>query len=280
MLCHLVWALTKITIVKMTVLNRVLTELWQRVGKLCLVALVLTVPAVAAGTSRQDPARPLQVDGEVVHIDASRYRESDVFDLKVKLRFTNTSEKPVILLLGTYGDKRKLKWWVLDRTLSLTLKDALDGNPFSVRPMGPANSKSFPYWKDLRRQLKSSQPPASLTHTIQPHGTFFKEIETVVVIHDDEVIPPDTKLWLRVFLELWPFNIEPAGTDIEDSPYGESLRQKWKAFGDLQLEPILSAPIPFDRPSSKASGRERFYGDARANHHRADGYRPPQHPAT
>jgi len=91
----------------------------------------------------------------------------------------------------------------------------------------------------------------------------------VVVIHDDEVIPPDTKLWLRVFLELWPFNIEPAGTDIEDSPYGESLRQKWKAFGDLQLEPILSAPIPFDRPSSKASGRERFYGDARANSRRS-----------
>jgi hypothetical protein len=251
MLCHLVSALTEATIVKRTGLNRVLTELWQRAGKLCLLAIVLTVPALAVGTSGQEPTRPLQLEGEVVHIEASRYRESDVFHLKVKLRFTNIGKQPVILLLGTY-EKKKSGWWILDTNVSCTW----DGQPFYIGPTGPASSRSFPYWKELRRQLSSSQPPSSLTHTIQPHGTFFKEIETVVVIHDDEVIPPDTKLWLRVFLELWPFNIEPAGTDIEDSPYGESLRQKWKAFGDLQLEPILSAPIPFDRPSSKANGRE------------------------
>jgi len=225
-------------------INRVLANLIQHLGKLTVIVLLLTVPTAA---SDGWAGKSLQLDGEVVRVEVVRDRQSQIFRLRVKLKFTNTGEKPVILLLGTY--REKTEWWVLDTTVSRTLTDASDGKPFYISPTSPANSKTLPLWKELRRQLSSSQPPSTLTETIQPQGTFFKEIETTVVIHDDEGVSPRTRVWLKVFLELWPDNIEPSKSDEQSKPYGESLRRKWQASGDLQLEPILSSPIPFDLPA-------------------------------
>jgi hypothetical protein len=70
----------------------------------------------------------------------------------------------------------------------------------------------------------------------------------VVVIHDDEGISAGSRVWLKIFLELWPDNIEPSNSDEQSKPYGEGLRRKWQGSGDLQLEPILSSPIPLDLP--------------------------------
>lgn len=215
---------------------------------LSIALLMITVPAVASGGPSGDPASPLRLDGEVVHATVERERQSQVALLKVKLKFTNTGERPVILLLGAYGAKGEKKCWVLTTSASETFTEALDGKPFYSGSTGPANSKSFPFWKELRRQLNSAQPPSPVTQTIKPLETFSKEIETVVVIQDDERILPGSRLWLRVLVELWPDNIEPAGSNTDNKPYGESLRRKWQASGDLQLEPILSSPIPFDLP--------------------------------
>lgn len=208
---------------------------------LTVIVSLLTVPATASDVSMDEP---LQLDGEVVSVEVDRDRQRQIFRLKVKLKFINTSERPVILLLGTYREKRD--WWVLNTSASRTLKDASDGKPFYISPTAPANSKSLTKWKDLRRQLGSPQPPLNLTQTIPPHQTFLKEIETVVVIHDDEGISAGSRVWLKIFLELWPDNIEPSNSDEQSKPYGESLRRKWQSSGDLQLEPILSSPIPLD----------------------------------
>ena len=186
------------------------------------------------------------MDGEVVSVEVDRDRQSHVYRLKLKLKFSNTGERPVILLLGTYREKSD--WWVLNTTASRTLKDASDGKPFYISPTGPANSKTLAKRKALRRQLSSPQPPSGVTQTIQPQQTFFREIETLVVIRDDDAVPPGSRVWLKVLLELWPDNIEPSTTDEHAKPYGESLRRKWQAAGDLQLEPILSSPIAFDIP--------------------------------
>jgi len=228
--------------------NRALTNVIQCFAKISVLGLMLTVSSVTCG--RQEPlsVKPLRLDGEVVDLKIERERQSQIVHLKVKLKFTNNGERPVILLLGTYGEKNKKHWWVLNTTASQTLTQALDGKPFYIGPTGPANSKSFPSWKELRRQLNSSQPPSTVTQTIQPHEMFLREIGTVIVIHDDQRISPGSRLWLDVFLEMWPDNIEPSGSDNQNKPYGESLRRKWQTSGDLQLEPILSSPIPFDLP--------------------------------
>lgn len=213
-----------------------------------MIALAVTVPAVASHGQGSGGMKSLRLDGEAIDVGVDRDRQKRIYHLKLKLRLTNVGERPIILLLGAYGEKKD--WWILDTTLSRTLRDALDGKPFYIRPTSPASSQSLPLWKKLRRQLSSSRPSTALTHIVQPQETFFKEVETLVVINNDEAISPGSKVWLKVSLELWPLNIETGKRPEGSHPFGESLRRKWQAFGDLQLEPILSSPIPFDLPPS------------------------------
>lgn len=114
-------------------------------AKLSMAVLMITVPAVPSAGPLGDAVRPLRLDGEVVDLKVERERQSRIVYLKVRLKFTNTGEKPVILLLGTYREKKE--WGVLNTTALRTLSDALDGKPFYIGPTGPANSKSMPKWK-------------------------------------------------------------------------------------------------------------------------------------
>lgn len=223
-------------------------DLVQQLGRLSMITLVFSAPAVTAPLRAAETANHLRLDGEVVQAEVERERQNRIYHLKVKLRFTNTGEKPVILLLGAYGEKRD--WWVLDTTVSHSLRDALDGKPFYIRPTSPANSQSLPPWQEMRQQLSASRPPPTLTQTIQPNETFFREVETVVVISVSDAVSPGSRVWLKVFLELWPSNIEPWKRVEGSRPYGEKLKRRWQASGDLRLAPILSSPIPFDIPAT------------------------------
>ena len=104
----------------------------QLLGTVTMVVLLLTISAVASHGRRPSPMKPLRLDGEVVDVKLDRGRQKQIVHLKVKLKFTNTGEKPVILLLGTYGENKH--WWILDTTASRTLSDALDGKPFYIGP--------------------------------------------------------------------------------------------------------------------------------------------------
>jgi hypothetical protein len=217
-------------------------------GKLSLVALVLGVPTASSTSLAMEPEGHLHLQGEVVRADLERDGTSQVCHLRVKLRFKNEGATPLILLLGTYGEKRE--WWVLDAGLSRSLQDALDGKPFWGSPAGPANSQSLPMWGRLRKQLSTLTPPPTLTHVIQPHEIFLRDIDTFVVIRDGDNVTPGSRVWLQLAMEMWPSNIEPAKRDDGSQPFGESLRRKWQTHGDLRLEPILSSPIPFDLPAT------------------------------
>ncbi|MDX6576515.1 MAG: hypothetical protein QOE96_2468 [Blastocatellia bacterium] len=188
----------------------------------------------------------LRLQGEVIRTELEKAEQSQIYHLKLRLRFENTGEKPLILVLGTYGEKRD--WWVLDVFLSRSLQDALNGKPFSGRPAGPANSQSSPMWVEMRKQLNIVSPPPALSHIIQPHELFLKEIETFVIIRDGDNLAPGSKIWLQIVLEMWPSSIDPAQLGHGGKSFGDGLRRKWQSFGDLWLQPVLSSPIPFDLP--------------------------------
>jgi hypothetical protein len=227
--------------------NNTFAELIHGLFAFALIALTISAPGAAASAGWvEEPVGELRLDGEVVKAEVERDSESRIYHVKLKMRFTNTGEKPVILLLGPYGEQKE--WWVLDSTLSRSLQDSLEGKPFYLRPTGPGNSQSLPKWRKMRRQLSGSRPPPALTETIQPNETFEREIEPLVVIRDTEQVAPGSRVWLTVSLEMWPANIEPGKLTEGSLPYGESLRRKWSRFGDLRLKPILSSPIPFDLP--------------------------------
>jgi hypothetical protein len=188
----------------------------------------------------------LGLEGEVVQSALERDGQDRVCHLKVKLRFTNAGDRPVIVLLGTYGEQNE--WWVLNAFLYQSLQDSRDGRFFTGRSAGPANSRSLPAWHNLRKKLQTSAPPQGLTYIIGPQKTFPTVIETFIIIKDGDNIAPKSRIWFKLRLEMWPLNLEPAQSTELARTFGVSLQQKWQPFGDLWLENILSAPILFDLP--------------------------------
>lgn len=227
-------------------LNGSFANIRATLGNLSLIAFILCASAATSSSRAMGTNGQLRLQGEVIRTELEKAEQSQIYHLKLRLRFENTGEKPLILVLGTYGEKRD--WWVLDVFLSRSLQDALNGKPFSGRPAGPANSQSSPMWVEMRKQLNIVSPPPALSHIIQPHELFLKEIETFVIIRDGDNLAPGSKIWLQIVLEMWPSSIDPAQLGHGGKSFGDGLRRKWQSFGDLWLQPVLSSPIPFDLP--------------------------------
>ena len=52
-------------------------------------------------------------------------------------------------------------------------------------------------------------------------------------------------VWLQVTLEMWAINLEPR-VDLNNPEFGKLLRQRWRRYGDLQIETLTSEPMPLD----------------------------------
>ncbi len=235
-------------------LSKMFARLRHSAGKLSLIALAVGASAATSTSWAMGTEGQLRLQGEVIRSELAREGPNQICHLKVRLRFSNAGEKPLIVVLGAYGEKRD--WWVVDAFLSRSEQDALNGKPFSGRPAGPANSQSLSMWVEARRQLSIAEPPPALTHIIRPHETFLRELETFVIIKDDDSIAPGNRVWLQLVLEMWPSSIEPAKQNNGRQSFGDGRRRKWQSFGNLWLEPIISSPIPFDLPvQSMASSK-------------------------
>ncbi len=193
-----------------------------------------------------DNEAKLTLEGEVVQSTLERVGREQIYQLRVKLRFTNNGERSIILLRGTYRGERA--WWVLDTPLYSSLQDSREGRFFSVRPTRPANSRSFRSWQNIRKALQAKAPPNEWTYTIGPRSTFVTEIETFIIVRDWDNVAPKSRIWLKLALEMWPDNLEVSEAAAADRTLGLTLQKRWRSVGDLWLDDILSEPILFDLP--------------------------------
>ncbi len=193
----------------------------------------------------------LTLRGEVVSSELERVGQENHYHLKLRLEFENTGEKPIILLLGTYGETKR--WWILSASFSFSIEDALARKAFFGGGSSPANSSSLPSWRRLRRQLGTRVPPRSVTRIIKPKERFVSHTSTLVTISDVDKVASKSDVWLLVLLETWPFNLDGPSRQLpgtqNSETFGERLKRSWQKSGELRLESILSEPILFKIPN-------------------------------
>jgi hypothetical protein len=202
---------------------------------------------------------PLLLQGQVVGIDVEREGENHIYNLTLRLEFTNSGKQSRIVLLGTYGEENQ--WWVQNVWLSRSREEALTGKSFSSRSLFPANSRDLKKWMRLRKELQSSAPPPSLTAIIKPNQTYTQYLKTFIVLRDNDNPSSMSTIWLQLALELWPSSLEPSHRD--ENAFSNELRKRWRRSGELWQEPILSAPIRFDvgtRRITRGSVLDPFIG--------------------
>jgi hypothetical protein len=202
------------------------------------VYIVLTTIVLAAGApalaneSRQSAG--LRLEGKVISVKRTARESSDLFDVDLELEFINSGEKPIILLRGTYDEG---KWWLVMTQLSVDPTD--DKTSLHIGGGTAPNSRSMRIWRTLRKQLDRPLPPKGLTYVVAPGEKVVYRLSTFVILSGDDRKMVDRNLWLRVRLEMWPFNLEAIGrSDLQNE-----LRRRWAKQGILWVDSIISDPI-------------------------------------
>jgi len=209
-------------------------------------AIVGEAHVFANSTTRKtrNEMTPLRVQGQVVKIELSREdAHSIVFNLRLRLELVNAGDRPIILLRHPI--------WLGALTLSRSPEDARAYKYIYQSSAWPSVSNG-PEWKALRQSLDQRNPPAELTQVVSPGNSFQYETDTVLYIEKGGNFDKTSQPWdairlaspvsLRVSLEIWPVNVEPK-VDPSNLEFGRMLQQRWRQFGQLQIERITSEPI-------------------------------------
>jgi hypothetical protein len=191
--------------------------------------------------------QPLCLRGKVSKVELIREnKHSIVFDMKLQLEFVNTSDKPVIIMQGSY--------WLGAKTLARSPEDA--ANYKYLYGSGHwASVSGAPEWRELRKRLDQPSPPPDLTRILAPNESLPYEADVTLYIEKAgsldktsqswDVIKQASPVWLQVTLETWAINIEPR-VDPNNLEFGKMLQQRWRQFGELQIERLTSEPMPLD----------------------------------
>lgn len=221
----------------------------------CVLSLTIIgesrVPENGTAMKRENQMAPLRLRGQVAKVGLSREdAHSIVFDVTLRLELVNTGTQPVILLQHPF--------WLGASTLALSPGDARAYKYLYQSSAWPSVSRA-PEWKALRQSLDQQNPPADLTRAIGPGETFQYETNAVLYIEkrgsfDKTSQPWDairraSPVWLQVTLEVWPVNAEPK-VDPNNPEFGRMLQQRWRQFGQLQLERLTSGPMQLSFPKS------------------------------
>jgi hypothetical protein len=218
-------------------------------------------------------ANTLVLRGRVTSVKTEIPREGNfaIVTINLRIEFTNTGKKPVILLKDL---------------APLCVGEAITNTP--IKPIhwpvpegdnilywdyrGPSDFGSG-RWEYLRNSLNQANPPLDKVSVLAPGQEWTTESFVILrpkikpekssspnkpaTLNNLEALSP---VWLHLYCQTWPPNIEVRGI-MDDAKTGHILGKRWMQFGELRLEPITSEPISLEFPKQHAklddeSGRQ------------------------
>lgn len=208
------------------------------------------------GMASTNPGTSLSLRGEVKSLEVRHTDTSSAFiDIDLRMELRNTGASPLIFL--------KREPLFVGAALAREPADFKLGNVLAADGVWPAVSIA-PEWTTLRSTLDQPQPPESETRILMPGDSWFLEASVGVTVPTNSkrytslgstrrkeslaAIQQLSPVWLRVTCEVWPSNVEPAGSASERAKlhFGHTLQKRWAQAGLLWLDTIHSEPITLD----------------------------------
>jgi hypothetical protein len=188
-------------------------------------------------------------------LEPSPYEKNYIMvKVKLSLKFINEGKEPVLLLTerAPYG---------VGGSITKTPGPAVGENLLDDDNSGP-DYLGTSEWSEFRTTLDQGKPPIGIIKLIEPGGSLdWPEYSTVVArvptkFADNRIDSSDlnwetlkqaSPVFLRLKFETWPFNVEKL-PDPEKARLGHQLQKRWRAFGLLQLAPLVSEPMLLTLP--------------------------------
>ena len=216
------------------------------------VAVICCLLVFSSEIMAQGPDRGLyKFVGRIVRIERDDSASSYGRRLKIEFDVKNLGKENLIFWnrdsVDTMGEGKIVRSDV-SRSSKFVNQDII-----GVNFWGPPNYYGKT-WDDLRSCLDNTVPPAETTFTLKPGETWTFSSDVKVSFekklidlsrseHGDKL----GEVWIRVYYASWSPNIEPKARGRATSLlFGRSLRERWKSFGYLLLDDLISDPIRLD----------------------------------
>jgi len=231
----------------------------MRAGLFWLVGLLIfssMLPVKAQTDNTPQSQQSLTMRGVVKSLTIEQQRSSHYIVVELRCELTNTGSIPLIFWKYKYEDGLGGLWnepYVfsgkkVSRTPNFTPQDIL------YSQIGGPSVYTSPEWNKMHKALDQKTPPADVTTILMPNQSFSFDSKVTIVCNEDrfDSIPAFSELqeasvfWLRVYYEVWSFNLEPNPRRGLSLKFGRKLQRKWKDVGKLWLDDIYTEPIQLD----------------------------------
>jgi hypothetical protein len=184
---------------------------------------------------KRNTQQSLIVIGEVEHLECVPEKEAFQCNAQVLLHFTNHGKQPVIIL-KPYGE------YSYD-VGGVSLSPSPRGQDVYDIQMWRSVSLS-PEYQRLGNLIDAPTPPSDITEIIKPGQSWNWKTERTIRFNQENTCDPQlpdgveigwkevkklhSPLWMRLYLEMWPFNVENFKKNL-----GKKLKKRWAPYGEF-----------------------------------------------
>jgi hypothetical protein len=198
----------------------------------------------------------IQLTGNISSLEITQEQKRVKVSYIVKLTLTNRNELPILLL---NSDSSLL---CISRDIyGISSNDLKERKLFSFATL-PSSEKGAKKWEVIKTNLSSEKPPPNLIQKLRLNESIsFEEKEWFYISKEKDVYNENQNvLWdeikdakflsLKLEFRVWSLNLERHSGEKEVRPFGKELRERWRKYGYLLLDDIISEPIALDLSSA------------------------------
>jgi hypothetical protein len=215
----------------------------------------------------------LKLSGQVESVEITDKKDILQIDVKLRMSFRVVGKESILLWKQTYPHDESLRnkfLCVNFRILGIPSNVETEKLLFVDSPPLPSLQRTK-QWQDVVTDMDKKSPPASQFHIVKNGETidFFENLSFVFLKKkavgsndpywgfgsDINVLADEIKsaknLKLALKYSVWSSELEPRSDLLKNiKPFGKKLQKRWKKYGYLWLDDIVSEPIPFDLNSA------------------------------
>jgi hypothetical protein len=221
---------------------------------------VLLVLAFFCGIQVINGEEPLKLSGRIINFEVEERNDSVALSINVNLSLRNVSKKPVLLTISSYPASSA--YFIPDNSF-MSICSRISGvsttgrdERFLYSSCRLPSIEAPPDWESIRSEFDKSAPPQNRIKVLKSEETF--EFPASLLFRfptkrDLDSVDRDNALWgeikeakslsLQLTYRIWSLELEKRSSRREQRSFGKTLQRRWKKYGYLWLDDIVSERI-------------------------------------
>ncbi len=197
----------------------------------------------------------LKVTGKISQLEISEENKTTKLSFHITLTFTNTGKVPLLIFTSDSSVRSILR--EMYGSIPIEKGDSRLYALYTLPSIG-VNEET----RKIQKLLNAKEPLEELIKTIGiGENLSFETKEWFYIGKEKDVydnlgnhlwseIKDAKSLSLRLGYRIWSLDFEPRSVNRDKRPFGKKLQKRWKKYGYLWLDDIVSEPIPLDLSSA------------------------------